>query len=781
MHPRNLTAQLSCFLAFSFIPFAALAEQAVSQAPAVWHDNDDNRDVYTQEFLLALAASGTIKLVGTSTSTPVTPFNPYVTAQQAGEFGMGMTEIQSVAGQSWTLDVPPVTQEVLVGHFPVPPSGLIEDTVPLNSVVGNAIVAAAHLHGTAEKPLFVACGGPLTAVADAYLIDPTIADKIVVTWLGGTLAGFTEYNSSADGWGNAVAAKYLRITMFPIDIPSMDLSAPRVPKVDIAASIPASALRDLMFVKNHPGNPLPGSIDADGPAAVVIVNPAIIKDFVRKKVTGTTTLDFGGVTHTIPVLSDDPEGNVTVVTSVDQPLATRVWWRAFERAFGRLEADPFRYYPLADTQADAQIAFATHELSVNYKGPLLTLRRASDGEEATFFEGARQGALDTVRGGGGVELTRWLAENDEVRVMTWYDQSGIGRHATATSPLTAPRIAENGRLIRGARNEPVLRFSADDYLQVNDGEVLADIPQLSLSIWGLVEPWSTSTQGFLSKRSVPPGSGSQTGWGVSVSSPDQYQVIIGGQASSQQALSGAGTVTRNLWHHTSTVFNGSLSGNTNRLKLALDAQSLSLTFGGTIPDRIAATDSPLFIGKGGANLHLDGQIGEIMAWTMPLNSAQTTQLHSRRFVSDFSTLGTVVPFWEWSGLAQLEGEASLEGAVAHGDGVNNLLKYAFNLNGSGPDTKSLIPAAGDTRGLPGLSVVNQADGGIVLRLEYLRRKNSGLVYIPQISTNAGGWEHFDHEPVVTSINDQWERAEITSSAESEGEPRRFIRLKVSLP
>ena len=778
MFRRILAAPWPLILAISFSPISAIAENSVHP---VWHDNDDNRDVYTQELLLALAASGSIKLVGTSSSTPVTPFNPYVTAQQANEFQAGMVEIQSTAGQTWPLDLSAVTRENLIGHLAVPPSGRIEDTVPLNSPVGNAIAAAANLHGTPEIPLVVACGGPLTCVADAYLIDPTIADKLVVTWLGGTQAGFTEYNSAVDGWGNAVAAKFLRITMFPIDIPSMEESAPRAPKVDIAASLPASPLRDLMFAKVHPGNPLPGDIDADGPTAVFIINPAIVKNSVRKKVTGTTTINFGGVTHTIPVLSNDPNGNVTVVTSVDQPLATRVWWRAFERAFGKLEADPFRYYPLADTQADAQIAFGTHELSITYRGPLLTLRRTSDGAEATFFEGARQGALDTVRGGGGVELTRWIPDNDEVRVMTWYDQSGSGHHATAASHLTAPRIVEGGRLNRGSRNEPVLRFSVDDFLQVNDGQVLSDIAQLSVSVWGLVEPWSTATQGFLSKQALSAPTGFQTGWGISVASPDQYLLTIGGQSSSQEARSVTGSAARNTWHHTSTVFNGSASGNTNRLKLKLDSLPMNLTFGGTIPDRIAAADSPLFLGRGGANLHLDGQIGEVIAWTLPLTNAQTSQLHARRFVSDFSMLGDVVPFQEWSALALLEGEAGYESAVAHGDGVSNLLKYAFNLNGGGPDSKTLTPAAGDLSGLPGVFVDNQPDGRVVLRLEYLRRKNSGLEYVPQISRDAGAWSHFDHEPVITPINDQWERAEIVSSAETLGESRRFVRLKVRLP
>ncbi|NQX02307.1 hypothetical protein HQ447_16735 [bacterium] len=768
-----------CLVSLIFISFAACVA-ALGGSQPVWHDNDDPRDVYTQEFLLALASSGSIELVGTSTSTVITPFNPYVDPATAAAFGPGRVEIQDAAVASGLNVTSEVTPGVETGYFAVPPSGRVEDTAPLNSTVGTAIAAAANQYGTPERPLIVICGGAMTVVADAYLIDPTIAPKIVVYWLGGTRNGFTEYNSAVDGWGNAVVAKYLRLTMFPIDIPSQEGASPVVPKTDLLTCLPASPMRDLMVAKDHPSNPLPGSIDADGLPAVYLMNPAVITGSQRKSFSGTKVIDFGGQAHAVPVLANDPNGNVTVVTAVDQALSSQIWWLAFERAFGGWQADPFRYYPVTET-GGAQVAFATHEISATYRGPLVTVFRESDGSVASFYEGNRQGSLDTVRGGGGVGLTRWHPAGDTVRVIIWHDQSGQGRDAIAASPELAPRIVENGRMIRGSRNEPVLRFTVDDSLQVDDGNTLADTIRLSVSVWGLVNPWSVSAQGFISKEETSFTTGLQKGWKISVTSPDQLQIGIGGAASSPQALSSQGSIPRELWHHTSTVFNGSLSGNSNRLKSWLDSKPLSLSFGaGTIPNRIAFADSPLEIGTGGTDLHLDGELGEVIVWTNSLAVAAIGKLHSRRFVSDFSSPGAVVALHDWAAAASLAHEAAIADAVPYGDGISNLLKYAFNLDGSRPDSKILTSGAGNLSGLPNVSLVTLENGRAALRLEYLRRRNAGLTYVPEIGAQLGSWQPLDQVPVITPINEQWERA-VMMSAAAENQRHHFIRVKVRLP
>ncbi|MGC4013288.1 MAG: hypothetical protein QM755_02050 [Luteolibacter sp.] len=64
---------------------------------------------------------------------------------------------------------------------------------------------------------------------------------------------------------------------------------------------------------------------------------------------------------------------------------------------------------------------------------------------------------------------------------------------------------------------------------------------------------------------------------------------------------------------------------------------------------------------------------------------------------------------------------ALAWTAPHHDGVANLLKYAFNLDGTTPDVSHLAAGTG-VRGLP--SIVRAGSGaGTTLNVEYVRRRN----------------------------------------------------------
>lgn len=63
--------------------------------------------------------------------------------------------------------------------------GLLDTLTPRESEGAEAIVEEAMREDT-DLPLFVVCGAGLTNIASAYLMEPGIADRLTLIWIGGT-------------------------------------------------------------------------------------------------------------------------------------------------------------------------------------------------------------------------------------------------------------------------------------------------------------------------------------------------------------------------------------------------------------------------------------------------------------------------------------------------------------------------------------------------------------------------------------------------------------------
>jgi hypothetical protein len=116
-----------------------------------------------------------------------------------------------------------------------------------------------------------------------------------------------------------------------------------------------------------------------------------------------------------------------------------------------------------------------------------------------------------------------------------------------------------------------------------------------------------------------------------------------------------------------------------------------------------------------------------------------------------------------------------------GDGVSNLAEFAFNLD----PTKTAAPVVQPGTGLAGLPSIRLTGTGSSqqLRIEFIRRKNSGLTYTVQFSSLLDGasWQPAQGAPVVTSIDANWDRVIVDDTVNLGGAPRRFGRVLVAKP
>ena len=155
--------------------------------------------------------------------------------------------------------------------------------------------------------------------------------------------------------------------------------------------------------------------------------------------------------------------------------------------------------------------------------------------------------------------------------------------------------------------------------------------------------------------------------------------------------------------------------------------------------------------------------------------------------SDLESAGTVTVVSENSRIegamndAGLSGEAASLQAIPFGDGTSNLTKYAFNMDLGASDSRRLTLGGEEASGLPAIGIYEE-DSERFLIIEYLRLRNSGLVYQSQIATSLspGSFSPTNASPEIVPLNADWERAIIREPIDPNAR-KAFGRVKISLP
>lgn len=203
--------------------------------------------------------------------------------------------------------------------------------------------------------------------------------------------------------------------------------------------------------------------------------------------------------------------------------------------------------------------------------------------------------------------------------------------------------------------------------------------------------------------------------------------------------------------------------------------SISATASSGLPVSIMLLSGPATFA--GSTITLTGVVGTVVL--RATQSGDATFAAAPLVDRSFSvTAASGVVFTDWATIAGRTGPSAALTATPFNDGIANLLKYAFNMNAAGPDVSVL--STGGSSGLPQISM-DTSGAEPVLRIAFLRRKGSGLIYTPQHSTTFGYFVAMIGTPTVTAINAQWERVTVEEPAPPATAPHTFARVRVGLP
>ena len=269
--------------------------------------NDSVKDNWTGEYAMLLANSGGPPLAGIIVNP--SPYWPDVAANVAG-----WNDLATAARASGLRNIPEVTES---GGDPLvrPADGKIESTTPNMSPGAKVILETSARLSLPWRPVVVVTGSRLTDIADAYLMDPTVADRVVVvSALGGTsVMGWP--NGELDPWADWIVGqrfRYIQINGYYDQ--QGDVTTART------ADLPANAFGVWMAAKQPTVFQIPMSSDQIGVLALGV--PTFVTAVGRAVVDASAAFDA----TTGPPLLEQADGSAWVVPSCDSAMAgDRLW------------------------------------------------------------------------------------------------------------------------------------------------------------------------------------------------------------------------------------------------------------------------------------------------------------------------------------------------------------------------------------------------------------------------------------------------------------------------
>ena len=279
--------------------------------------NDGARDNWDGENALTFASRGEIKLLAIVVT--VSSYYPDIASNV-----QGWRDMVKAARDSGMSHLPDPTASVgppLVR----PASGDIDATEPNHSEGARLILDAAKTYGQSSRPVVVAVGGRLTEVADAYLLDPSVADRVVVVGsigdaaADGSSAAMTVPNGDLDTWADEIVLRKFRYVQIDAFYPQQDDITP-----ERAAALPDNPFS--AWIKGKLGDILEMNSAADQNSIIACALPDFALDLTRMS-EATSEPPAAGAS---PTLARDATGNAWVVTRGDNAKASSHFWQMLQ-------------------------------------------------------------------------------------------------------------------------------------------------------------------------------------------------------------------------------------------------------------------------------------------------------------------------------------------------------------------------------------------------------------------------------------------------------------------
>ena len=275
-------------------------------------ENDGWSDNWMGEYSLLLAANGGPPVVGIIAS----PTEYWPSASTNAD---GWMDLVTAARASGLANIPDVTMST--GRpLARPANGQVDSTAPNNSAGARLIVELSRQLSQPWRPVVVLGCAPLTTLADAYLMDHTVVDRVVVVAVLGSYAApngiMDGPNGDLDPWAGWIVAqrfRYVQVSAYYSQLGDVtEAQLPSLPQNPLGAWM-ADKLPDVFAIPQA----------SDQITALSVALPTFAVDVQRAA--PDTSVAFDSMQG--PPLVPNANGNVWIVTRIAAPLAAARLWQ----------------------------------------------------------------------------------------------------------------------------------------------------------------------------------------------------------------------------------------------------------------------------------------------------------------------------------------------------------------------------------------------------------------------------------------------------------------------
>jgi hypothetical protein len=292
--------------------------------------NDGPHDNWQGEFAMTMASAGHMQLAAIVVNA--TAYYPSIDSNMQGWRAMA-----AAARASGMRNIPdPIAS--IAPLLQRPADGNIDETTPNRSEGALLILDTARRLSRPLRPIVVATGGELTDIADAYLIDHSVVDQVVVvSSLGHTvgsiakiIAGGQTYplqttpgaimnwpNGDLDPWADEIVARKFRYVQVNAYYDQQSDITPA-----LATMLPANPFGAWIRSKVSTIYPSPVAVDQNSIIASIL--PHFTLDLFH------ASADRVPPAGQVPSLSSSPSGNIWIVPRGDNAAATALFWQALK-------------------------------------------------------------------------------------------------------------------------------------------------------------------------------------------------------------------------------------------------------------------------------------------------------------------------------------------------------------------------------------------------------------------------------------------------------------------